>query len=219
VTTRPKLPDFRALREVTEVTREYAAYARTHFGLAGAAAGAWLVAAVLLKSRLGAWGWLPFAAAPAVVVWSRVVDRAYYQRHGAVVGRSWSATALGQRLGTYLVIACVASALAWEGWLAFSWAAEGGGGRWLAFTALLAGTTVAALRAVQTRPPDDSPVSFLVWMVFASTLSNADPRRSELAFPAVFSLLLGITLVASGIVQHRRYRLLEHRVAALKEVQ
>lgn len=195
------------LDELAAVTREYARYSRTRFGLAVTFSGGWLAlagAAIAASSSSG-----PYLLRLTPLVWLLALPRArgFYQRRGAVSeGEAvpFPLASAGEGRVVFL-------GLTWI-WCVLGIVVAGESGR----GALLFGATVfvavAGMAAQRAEGAADATMTSVLTLIgAASALGSWGPIGR-----GAFHLALGGALAAGGAWQHWKYRALERRLAALR---
>ncbi len=198
------------LDELAAVTKEYAHFSGPGAGLALTAIGCWLLGAQWVLSDSPRLGAFLFLFAPFLWVALASIARAYYQRHGEVIGSSRADLNVRSApfRSTMLFIVFVAVFRGISGLLD----APGGEFESLALAAYL-GMAMLAVGLVRTRPW----IAYLYWAVTTlATLTGPVGGRAEPRWHAWARIAFAVTALVAGILSHLRYRRLERRLVALK---
>jgi hypothetical protein len=206
VTTRdPVVPGDGAARleELAEVTRTYASYSRTAFGLAHTVPGAVALVAVALARLGNSWGSTLLALTPLVWLVTLWALRSWYQRHGLVIEQDpllpglsraarWLSLSVTTVLSVFLVLGC------WRD------------GRLLGAATALAVPPIG-LRVARGRADLEATT-----YVTAVAAFGAPYLARGAGIEAAVLASLALIWVLGGVWQHLQYRRLERRLAALK---
>ncbi len=197
------------LDELAAVTREYAKYSRTSFGLAPAWLGGWLLVASALSAVWRGSGANLVRLTPVVWLWALAKARAHYQRHGEVIEEEEVPFPLptsesGRRLFLGMIyFSCVFGIME---------ASRSGPG-----TLLFSAAIFVAVPAIATRVlkgiTDAVVTAGWMWTVNGSLLRWLDAPPLPHAVLATFAA----GLIAAGVWQHSKYLRLERRLAALRD--
>lgn len=211
------------LRELEVLTREYASYSTTAFGMGYVAWGLWLAAAAVACLLAPAWGPnLAFLAAPA---WYPVMHlaRRRYQARGRVLAREMGTRGPGvARLFGLLMLASFGMRFV-AGMLRNrqSYVASQGDAATVAVAVGVASAVATLLLAVAlSRGYRDTipPVAvFAVWTVFADARHILPRGWEEAIGPAILLGGVGILLAVLGGWQHDAWVKLDRRLASLRK--
>jgi hypothetical protein len=197
------------LRRLEQLTRDHAEYGRPLAGPWGVALGVWAAAAILLRVRLGAWGWLPVYSTPLMaLVLGLVGHRLARLTPAPEVVHARRLRVFGALLDV-LICAMGVGRLA-EGW---RWFAQGGV-RWGMFAAAaavgLAFVGLYAWRYVHGRLTNAALRPLLV--LFLSD-GGAAPWRAKGNVVSLAALLFAALLVVLGSMDFRAHRQAERELA------
>jgi hypothetical protein len=216
------------LEELASVTKEYAKYSRTAFGLAFVGTGAAVLASVALDLAGSVGARLAYPLLPIVWLLLLAATRAHYQRHGEVVESAQDIGALrGWTLALVYFLVCVA---------VFGYLADGlsgrlrGDGPLISLVFVFAFVAVPILTAEIVRGKGEMSVTISLTMAASSVAvrsslpngfgNGVDPldRLLPMGWAALDAILVlaAIACIWVGSRQHVRYRALERRLDALK---
>jgi hypothetical protein len=203
----------RRLDELAAVTREYARFSQSAYGIALVVVGLWIAAAATILRSALEWGTIALAFAPVVHVELLPLARGSYERRGRVIAREPGAAARAAWLMFAIGFALVAAGSLLRH---ARWASAGGPPRWIALGAAGVALLSFVARVIRrTRGAQDAIMANLVVFVVAGAVveSPNDPP-----FWVAMLLSSAALFVALGIWQHITFLWLERRLAALREV-
>lgn len=217
-------PPSGSLDELEEVTREYASWSRTRFGLAGAAAGAWCVAAFVLALGSVQRGRIAALWTPLVALGLLSLGRRYYQRFGKVLEARPPLPLGGRPIAPWLLVLLLAVATVNVVGRLDAWTGGARGLAHLAVVGALATFPAVALLVERVDARGHVDGAFVLFPVVTMWLSSLDEPFSaqspgtRLVFVGWLGWLAitGGVMIAVGITEHLGHRRLLRRLAALK---
>jgi hypothetical protein len=220
------------LDELAAVTKEYAEAARGAYGVAAVVGGVIALSVLAVDVFTGwQWTWVLFATFPAAWLVAIHVARARYLRHGhvAALGTASGPSRFAQVWVTFMT-ALVAAGL---GLRVIALAVTDAVG----MSALVSVSVVVAIATASTPvlfsrvavPRKDTLTTFGLIVFVPGMISQSPAGFPSAAYPAlanaqllfhwlfaVIAALLAVVSIVSGLREHRSYRRLERRLAALR---
>jgi hypothetical protein len=198
--------DLARLEELAAVTAEYVRYSDSGVGLA--ATGTWVLAAVWVATRSARVGELLLVFAPLASMAFISSARAYYQRHGKVIGSPPEGYGLARSFGLAVVFVSVLAGIDSQ------FIGPRRGDETLAVAALL-GTAMLASRFARTYPSLFLVLTPLI-AISANDHEKIAPPEDGFWFRGWVLIALGLAFTLAGAFAHYRYRRVERRLAAIR---
>lgn len=206
-------------RQLEELTQEYAAFSRSTFGLALVAAGGWELAFLGLLAVSEPWGLLGQVFTPLVFLLLFPRTRAWYQRRGLVLQAeapraSW---VTGRASSLFMATMQTAGAIGVLPWNQLRLPGLAPWMAWAPIAACLAAVPVLAWR--RTSGGEDARMVFQLTFGSAMSLLTVSPayRGTFVEWGLGLVAAYFAALIWQGVSEHRRHRVLERRLAALRE--